>query len=405
MTLKILNDQHYKKFIEYKGIKESTQEVYSYILENYCDILGKTLTELIEEAEEEEDQRIRMKKRHLKDHLIKYRDHMESRNLSYKTMKSNMATVRSVYREFEIELPRIRLKPNEDETLITTDDIIKKEDIIKALKHCNLKYKAIIILMMSSGMGSSELRHLTFKNFLDSIELTDFTPSDINTLRAEIESRRNPIATWRIKRFKTGMPYITFSSHESIFAILDYLENRKYPIKNDNDWLFETFGEQIKRKTLIDNFIGINDDAKLGKLGRQRFFRAHALRRFFASTLESRKVPQLFTDWMLGHTVKPITGAYFKPNVSALRNEYLRVLPHLCINDVEVKTIESIEFQELKEQHFKDSKAKDEEIQKLKAEKDEEMAEMKRELNVVKDLLLNSGVRKELDKRDNSSKQ
>lgn len=365
MTLTILEDQHYKKFIEYKGIKDSTQEVYSYILENYCDLIGKTLTELIEEAEEEEDKRIRMKNRKIKNYLIKYRDHLESKNLSYKTIKSNMATVKSVYREFEIELPRIRLKNNEDETLITTDDIIQKEHIIKALKHCNLKYKAIIILMMSSGMGSAEVRHLTFKNFLDSIDLTDFKSYDIKKLRTEIEKRKDDIATWKIKRLKTGMPYITFSSHESISAIIDYLEDRKFQIKNENDWLFDTFGKQIKRKTLIDNFIEINDRADLGKLGRQRFFRAHALRKFFASTLESKKVPQLFTDWMIGHTVKAVTGAYFKPNVNALRTEYLRILPNLCIEQVEVKTIESIEYQELKEHYEKDSKLKNEKIEAM----------------------------------------
>ena len=315
-----------------------------------------------------------------------------------------MATVKSVYREFEIELPRIRLKNDEDEVLITTDDIIKKEHIIKAIKHCNLKYKAIIILMMSSGMGSAEIRHLTFKDFLDGLDLSDFNSFDIEKLRAEIENRRNPIVTWKIKRIKTGMPHITFSSHESIYAILDYLENRKHQIKNKNDWLFDTFGKQIKGKTLIDNFIEINDRAKLGKLGRQRFFKAHALRRFFASTLESRKVPQLYTDWMIGHTVKAVTGAYFKPNVNALKNEYLRVLPYLCISDVEVKTLESIEFQELKEQHQRDSKAKDEEIKKLKAEKDEEMAEMNREIKLLKDMFDDVQVRKELDKRSNSSK-
>ena len=42
------------------------------------------------------------------------------------------------------------------------------------------------------------------------------------------------------------------------------------------------------------------------------------------------------------------------------------------------KQLESDEYKELKEQYKSDSKAKDEEIQKLKAEKDEEMAEMKK---------------------------
>ena len=79
------------------------------------------------------------------------------------------------------------------------------------------------------------------------------------------------------KTNKNGNAHITFSSHERINAILDYLENRKNQTKNKNDWLFNTFGKQIKRKTLIDNFIEINDRAKLGKLGRQRFFQSSCI--------------------------------------------------------------------------------------------------------------------------------
>ena len=64
-----------------------------------------------------------------------------------------MITVRSFYSEFEIEIPKIRLKHENTKRMITTDDIVGKKHILRALEHCNLKYKSIILLMSSSGMG------------------------------------------------------------------------------------------------------------------------------------------------------------------------------------------------------------------------------------------------------------
>lgn len=69
-----------------------------------------------------------------------------------------------------------------------------------------------------------------------------------------------------------------------------------------------------------------------------------------------------------GHTIDNTTEAYFKADPESLKEDYISVVNELSTIDFEVKTIESPEFKELKDNYEKDSKAKSEEIEKLKEE-------------------------------------
>ena len=57
----IENDKFIKDFFQARDLRTSTKEVYLKKLFKYCTFVGKTPTELINEAEKEEDHRIRMK--------------------------------------------------------------------------------------------------------------------------------------------------------------------------------------------------------------------------------------------------------------------------------------------------------------------------------------------------------
>ncbi len=113
-------------------------------------------------------------------------------------------------------------KPNQRESLI----IPTKDHIRRALKHANVKYQAIILLMSSSGMGSSDIRHLTIKDYLDSLEITKYDLSDEGGLIQLLRENESRIPTWTMRRLKTGMHYETFSSPESVQAINDYIAER-----------------------------------------------------------------------------------------------------------------------------------------------------------------------------------
>ncbi len=343
----IQQDQHIQDFLKTRSIRESTAKQYIKRIAIFCRFISKTPTQLIEEAEDEEDSNIRMKRRNIKKYLTNFLIHLRDNNKSENYISTMMTTIQSFYREYDIELPKIRIKSHDKNNMVTTDDIVKREHILKALDHCNLKYKAIILLMSSSGMGQSEIVNLTYKDFLNAIseyyKPTKNAQFDIYTINQKLQENINDlIGTWQIKRYKTGMPYVTFSTSECIQAILYYLIDRiiqNRPVKSLDDWLFETLGNKLSTNSMVAYFKGLNDRCEFGYVGAHRFFTSHKLRKYFGSTLIKNKMPELTTHWLMGHKIDPVTEAYFKVDIHALKEQYKTVIDDLSIENVILREV------------------------------------------------------------------
>ena len=77
-----------------------------------------------------------------------------------------------------------------------------------------------------------------------------------------------------------------------------------------------------------------------------------------------------------------------KQTLKSVKEDYLEVVNELSTNDVEVKTVESPEYKKLKEMYTTDSKAKD-----------EEMDRMNKEVKLIKKMLNDRATREELDEK------
>ena len=367
------SDPIYQKFLIKKDRRKSTVRTYKIRLGNYCKFTGLLPSELIDEAEAEEDARIRMRKRKIEGYMVGFIKHMKDSGYSPNFIRGSLAVVRNFYKELGIELPNVTCTLKDPQKLITIDDIPTKDVIRKALKHCNIKYKAIILLMMSGGMGVAEINHLTLRDYLDSLEIAIKEPLYIDILQKLHEKEEDStIPTWSIRRFKTSMPYVTFSSPESVKAINDYLDERiekRFEFKNFDDYLFENNGVKMHDNILNQYFCRLNDTCGFGYevKGKRnmRFFHPHALRKFYASNLHNGGLDSLNAEWLIGHKVKTLTNTYIKPEISTLKKEYLKVLPALSLEDIEPRTVESDEFKELKNNYEKGFKAKDNQIAEL----------------------------------------
>lgn len=361
--MNIREDPYFKILVEERDLKETTIKLYALVLNEYCSLLQTPPKRLIESALTEEDKGIRKTQRRVRKHLLKYRQYLQEKSYSPKTIKTHITIIRSFYNEFEVELPRIRLKNKHEETLTTSKDIPGKEHIKKALKHANLKYTSIINLMAQSGMGSAEIRNLRNSDLLNAAQLNSF---DLEKLK------QVDILTWKIQRVKTGKHYFTFSGPDSIIALVDYLEQKHRKISfNSDDWLFGKGNKVLAKRTLEGYFIELNTRCDFGFHGRQRFFTSHKLRKYFATTLEASRMPHLMIRWLMGHSVDSVTNAYFKPDVDALRLEYIRVLPYLSLSDVKSVTIESEEVKQLKHEYEKKmDELRDEVMRHIRGEQD-----------------------------------
>lgn len=392
--LDILNDELVIQFVTNRNLKPNSINVYRTALKNYCNFTGLLPSQLIEEADKEQDIIIKMKKRKIKKYLQGFINYMNKAGMAPNTINNSFSYIKSFYYEFEIDLPRVKCKIKDKEELVTIKDIPEKEDIKKILKYANLCYTAIIKLMMSSGMGSSEIRTLKLKDYMDALGIKKYDIFDANDLIKKLQIKENDIPTWSIRRIKTDMPYVTFSSPEANKAINEYLEDRNENelLKDLNGFLFTNENHKIRSRTFTVYFQRLNDRAGFGYYKNCRFFRSHALRKFFASTLHNKGMDYLEAEWLIGHRVKITTGTYIKPDIYRLKNDYAKILPFLSLNDVNPITLESPEFKEFKDNIEIESKSKDEkikrleeEIKKLNAKKDHEIKLLIEENELIKE--------------------
>lgn len=368
----IKEDKHFQDFLDTKHYKPKSEESILRRLTLYCQHTHKTPTQLIEEAEIEEDQRTRMKNRIIKKQLKNFLDHLYQGNYSFNYIKSIMGTVREFYREYDIELPKQIIRVHNQSQKFTTDDIIQKEHIKKALEIADTKWKAIILTMASSGMGSGELRSLTIEDLrkgLSDIGVKQST--SIGEIKELVEENPDHIITWKIARIKTGYPYFCFSSPEALSFIVKYLSDKYVP---GQEYLFgNRSGKRLLPGVMTYNFGKINDQACFGYVDGKRFFHSHGLRSFFASTLYRAGLPQLTIDFFLAHKINPVTEAYFKADIGALKQEYVKVLPELSfIEPVETRVITDdllVELERKREQDREQMRKMQRQIDMLKAQR------------------------------------
>jgi integrase len=395
----ISEEEYLKNFFIQRDLGQSSRNTYLIRLRKYCEFSQKTLEDLISEAEEDEDQNIRMRKRRINKRLLDFKEHLRENGKSFNTIKTYMATIKGFYHECDIDTPRIKIKDLEEKERTTTEDIVGKQHIKRSLKYANIKYKALILMMSGSGMGLAEISHLKWENFLDAIseflKPVENEQFDIQYIIEKLRKTRNLILTWNIRRYKTGHPYTTFTTPEANMALLDYLEernNENKPIVKIDDSLFLSSNGAIKRSAVHKYFAYLNDTCKFGVKGKSRFFTSHKLRKYFASTLTSHRVPESYTRWLLGHNDSMTLDRYNKPNPKALKEEYIRLIPYLGIETVQVHEVTTEGFDKLVNELEKEREIR----KKQKDEKDKKIAEMEERQKVTENML-KSMMKKQLE--------
>ena len=177
----IASDPDFIDFCNRRKLKPNTIKQYLHALGIYTNLIDKSLTEMIEEAEDEEDEGTRLRKRKVRKHLSRFQQRLETLNYSDSSKKVFTTCIRAYYNEYEIQLPK-RFKNNAraDKKEKLYEDLPKLEDIRHLLKYANLTYTAIILLGLSSGMSRAEICSLTFKDFYKAIDIKPY-PEDLKS--------------------------------------------------------------------------------------------------------------------------------------------------------------------------------------------------------------------------------
>ncbi|KYC53854.1 MAG: site-specific tyrosine recombinase XerC [Candidatus Methanofastidiosum methylothiophilum] len=352
----INNDALVEDFLD-RNIAENTKRFHITALKDYCNYIQKLPTALIEEAEEEQDNNVKIKHRKIKKYFNSYIKDLKKRGKSINTVRSYVISVKAFYGDNEIIIPpKISTKPNKDEVIQRgISELPTLEDVKRLVFRAGIRDKALILLHLSSGMGLSEVSHLTYSDFLKSQNLPVKRRVDIEETVEILESREDEdlIGCWSIHRYKTGYYFTTFNSPESTRAIIQYLIHRNREnkqIRSNSDFLFvNQYNKFLRPNPYSLIFLRLNEKVGFERRAEnnRHFITSHQLRELFSSTLFKKGVDRLKIDFFLGHKINDQNAAYFRSNPEDLKEQYLKALPEITLEKVKVKRIESEEVREI----------------------------------------------------------
>lgn len=344
-----------------RSLTARTRKQYLMILTNFCNWKQQLPTEFIEEAEIEQNQNIKLKKRKIKKDLIRYIQYLKDENKSQNTIYNYISSIKAIYYDNDIIIPRNL------PTTLSKDEILNQEieklpeldDVKKLVTVADHRNRAIILLQLSSGLSSSDIRVLKYRDFLQALQLPVTRKVNVESVIEELSNADDDeelIGWWHLKRYKTAVEFTTFNSPESTRAILDYLdwrmrENR--PITDNDDWLFTTNrNEQLKLSTITLFYKRLNVKAGFKKRQNKRhLITSHQLREMFSNSLFRKKVDKIRVDSLLGRKINSQDTAYFRNSPEDLYKEYLKALPDLTLEKVEIKRVTSKEYEQLLRQN------------------------------------------------------
>lgn len=330
-----------KEIASIRGLAPQSTRTYKQTLQHYSDFNEMTLTELLREAEEEEEQGKRWKHRTLRTRLIKYQNWLVQ-NFKYKTATTYMTKLKTWYFCYDIEigkLPPINKKQANLSTPITYDDLPSKETLRKAYNLGTPLFKAVLLFTISSGCAKREVLNLQLEDYYEWIK--PYTTEQILSEQIDI------VPTIRLNRQKTNKYYTTFCSPEAIREIATYLQTRD----DDDPRLFK-----VSYRHLTILFRDMNHRLGLGRLNDTGILRMHMLRKFHASNLYNAENGLSLDeiDSLQGRSKNVTRESYYFDSVDKLKKKYVRNIEQVTVLDeVHTLTVDSPEVEMLKEKAAK----------------------------------------------------
>ena len=320
LLLFMISDDLFTAFCSNRNIKDSTIKSYRSAILKYESFHKRSMKDLIDEAIKEDESLIPLKNRRIKTRLLDFRAFLLDSDLSIGTVRTYFSRIRTFYRHFEIELPYLNDISLNEEYLSSYGDLPTKNDIWRACDISSIAFRAVILFISSSGCAKAETLSLTIGDFIKATR--DYHNGEsIEEILQLLAGRGDIVPTFYLRRVKTNKFYHTFCSPEASHCIVKYLLSRKNLTLEDK--LFD-----FTDSSLIYHFKKVNDKLDMGFVGRYRFFRSHALRKYHASNIG---LSADYIDALQGRAKTKVHEAYIKTNPKKLKEIYMRAMHNVMV--------------------------------------------------------------------------
>lgn len=318
----MMSEELLKRFCSNRNIKYSTLKSYRSAIAKYEFFHDMDMGSLMDEAIVEEDEGISLKNRKIKGRLLDFRSFLLDSGLSISTVRTYFSRIKTFYRHFEIELPYLNDIKFDEEYLSSYFDLPTRGDIRKVCSISSNAFRALVLFISSSGCAKAETLSLTVGDFVKASDDYHDGGSIDDVLNCLI-GRRDIVPAFYLKRIKTNKFYYAFCSPEASHHIVKYLISRKGLSLDDR--LFD-----FTDSSLIYSFKKVNDKLNMGFVGRYRFFRSHALRKFHASNID---LSADIVDELQGRGKSRVREAYMKTNPRRLKEIYIGAMHNVMVFD------------------------------------------------------------------------
>ncbi len=327
------------KMFKERNIRKSTVKGYISTIKMYTEFNKMQLTDLINEALEEQDAHIPLRESKLKKRLLAYRDYLMNRpDMSSQTLKTYFSKMLTVYRHFECEIPMIPQAQYKQEYVTTYSDLPEVGHLRQVLDMSPVDLRAVICFQASSGSAKAETLSITVRQFFQGVQEYSDIPfsEDIGTLdrildilAEQLEAKELIVPTFYLERIKTKKYYYTFCSPEACKWIVKDLKNRVNRYGSAKDFL-DTQLFDFTNSLLLTRYQDINDYFNWGYKGKFRFFRSHVLRKWNASNINMTTED---IDNIQGRSKDVVHEAYIKVKPERLKKIYMQHMWRVCISE------------------------------------------------------------------------
>lgn len=318
----MMSEELLKIFCSNRNIKYSTLKSYRSAIAKYEFFHDMDMGSLMDEAIVEEDEGISLKNRKIKSRLLDFRSFLLDSGLAISTVRTYFSRIKTFYRHFEIELPYLNDIKFDEEYLSSYYDLPTRGDIRNVCSISSNAFRALVLFISSSGCAKAETLSLTVGDFVKASD--DYHDGgSIDDVLSCLVGRRDIVPAFYLKRIKTNKFYYAFCSPEASHHIVKYLISRKGLSLDDR--LFD-----FTDSSLIYSFKKVNDKLDMGFVGRYRFFRSHALRKFHASNIG---LSADIVDELQGRGKSRVREAYMKTNPRRLKEIYMGAMHNVMVFD------------------------------------------------------------------------
>lgn len=367
-----------KRFCLERNLGDHTVRKYYVNLKRYVNFCNKTLEELLEEADEEEDRVTRQGRRKIRERLIDFRVYLKE-NYATNTVLTNMTCVTTFYKHFDITIPELpRMVYNESpNSSIEFKDLPTIDDIKTAIENSkNPKHKALYLFMACNGTSRNEISKFKYSQFLSAIQeyFPDVeTPQDIVDALDGKCDELDIIPIFKMYREKTRYHYYTAISPECVQFCINYIKQQGLGLKEDTPFF------QLSADGVSGAFKLMNNKMKWGKKGSIDFFSPHRIRKFNASAIEDTD----FANYIQGRKPNKIRETYFKKDIENVREEYKKHMHKFNIYAHYDVMINSEAYKKMKKQIEDERRKHEDENKKLRKEYEHKINQLERQNSLL----------------------